>query len=448
MMNIQEFKTALFAKGREQGFGHMEIFYSTNKATTVNVLNQEVKSYVIAEQGGLSFRGIYQNQMGYSYTEKIDELSIDLLVEEAVGNAQVIEMDEQEELFAGADHYETLHRYSEAVAKVSPQELITAAFAMEQAALGADPLVKRVINCSVAKSEGETLIDNTLGLHCHEKHTSISAGVYLMASDGDKTATGGEYDFTLKDFGALQVKEIAKTAAQEAISKLDVESIGTGNYPIIFRYDAATQLLGSFVSVLSGEVVEKGFSRLQGKLGKKIAGSNVTLLDDPVMEDVPGGATFDAEGYPTKKLALIKEGILLSFMHNLKTAKKAGTQSTGNAGKSGYNGTVSVGPHNLYLQPGARPLADLISDTDHGIFLVELQGTNAGINAISGDFSLSAIGFLIENGKVGRGINQITVSGNLYELLNQIDEIGSDLVIKSSVSSPSIKVKSLTVAGK
>ena len=386
--------------------------------------------------------------MGYSYTEKIDKNSIDLLVADAIENAQIIEMDDQEELFAGADHYETLHRYFEPVANLAPHELITAAFDMEKAALAANPLVKQVINCSVAKSEGETFIDNTKGLHCHTKHTNVSAGVYLMASNEKQTATGGEYDFTLRDFGKLNVKEIAETAAREAVSKLDVDSIATGNYPIILRYDAATQLLHSFASILSGEVVEKGFSRLQGKLGEKVGGSNITFVDDPLMAEVPGGASFDAEGFPTKKLELIKEGMLQSFMHNMKTAKKAGTLSTGNAGKSGYNGTVSVGPHNLYLQPGLESLADLISETNHGICIVELQGTNAGINTVSGDFSLSAIGFLIENGKLGRGINQITVSGNLYDMLYQIEDIANDLQIKSNVSSPSIKVKSLTVAGK
>lgn len=447
-MNIQEFKDTLFANGREQGFTDMEIFYAASKSTNVTVLKQEVKNYVIAEQGGISFRGLYEGKMGYSYTEKIDEKSITLLVSEAIENAQVIEMADQEELFGGGEKYETLHRYTEAVANIAPQELIAAALTMEKAALAANPLVKQVINCSVAKSEGETLIENTQGLHCHEKYTNVSAGVYLMASDGEQTATAGEYDFSLKDFRELNVQEIAEKAAGEAVSKLDVDSIETGNYPIIFRYDTATQLLRAFASVLSGETVEKGFSRLQGKLGENIGGKNITLIDDPLMEDVPGGATFDAEGYPTKKLELIKEGTLLSFMHNRKTAKKAGTKSTGNAGKSGYNGTVSVGPHNLYLQPGYGSLEDLMDNVDRGIFIVELQGTNAGINTVSGDFSLSAIGFLIEKGKLGRGINQITVSGNLYEMLNHIEEIANDLQIKSSVSSPSIKVKSLTIAGK
>jgi len=447
-MDIQDFQEKLFEKGKDRGFGDMEIFYSSNKSTAVNVLNHEVKSYVITEQCGVSFRGLYKNNMGYSYTEKIDEKSIDFLVVEAMGNAEIMEMDDQEELFAGADHYETLDRYSQAVANVSPQELIDAALTMEDAALAADALVKRVIQCATVKSEGETIIRNTKGLNCHSKYTNLSAGIYLMAADEKQTATGGEYDFTLKDFTKLNFKEIAETAASEAVSKLGADSIQTGNYPIIFRYDTATQLVRAFMTNLSGEVVEKGFSRLQDKLGEKIAGDNVTIIDDPFMADVPGAAAFDAEGYPTSKNELIKAGKLLRFMHNRKTGKKAGTQSTGNAGKSSYSAPVSVGPHNLYLQPGEVSLTEIIENTATGIFIVELQGANAGINAVSGEFSLYGMGFLIENGVLGRAINQITVAGNLYEILNNIEAIANDMHIKDTVSSPSIKVKSLTISGK
>lgn len=447
-MDIQDFQKKLFEKGQENHFGDMELFYSSTKSTSVKVVDHEVKSYMITEQGGISFRGIYHNKMGYSFTEKFDEESMDLLVTEAMENAEVIEMDDQEELFPGADHYATLNRHSEDIVKISPQELITGAFEMENAALAENSLVTKVIQSSVAKSEGEILIANTKGLHCHSKYTNLSAGIYLMASDGKQTTTGGEYDFTLKNSAALNFKEIAKTAAGEAVSKLGADSIETGNYPIIFRYDTATQLINSFITIFSGEIVEKGFSRLQGKLGEKIGGNNITLLDDPLQEETPGGTSFDAEGYPTKKIELIKDGVLLSFMHNLKTAKKAGTYSTGHAAKNGYNGVVSVGPHNVYLQPGQVSLPDLIEKTNNGILIVELQGTNAGINTVSGDFSLSAMGFLIENGTQGRAINQMTVSGNVYELLHHVEEIANDLQIKSTVSSPSIKVKSLTVAGK
>jgi len=447
-VEIKDFQSKLFAKGKKKGFREMETYYSATKSTTVNVLDHEVKNFAITEQRGISFRGIYKEKMGYSYTEKIDETSIELLVAEAMENAESIEMDDKEELYAGADYYESVNQYSQEASNLSPKELIGAAIAMENTALQVSPFVKRVIQCSAVKGEGETIIANTKGLYCTAKYTNLSAGIYLMASDGGQTTTGYESDFTWKEFVAIDSQVIAEKAAQEALSKLGANSIETGNYPIVLRYDTATQLLNAFTSNLSGEVVEKGFSRLQGKLGEKIAGANITILDDPFMEDAPGVAAFDAEGYPTRKNELVKDGILLSFMHNRKTAKNAGRESTGNAAKSSYSASLSVGPHNLYLQPGQTTLSELITETETGIFIVELQGTNAGINAVSGDFSLSAIGFLIENGKLGRPINQITLAGNLYEVLHNIEAIANDLRIKGTVSSPSIKIKSLTVSGK
>ena len=447
-MDMQDFQTKLFAKAKTSGFLEMEIYYSATKSTTVNVLHHEVKSYGITEQKGVSFRGIYKEKMGYSYTEKIDEGSIELLVTEAMENAESIEMDDKEELYAGAQRYETVNQYAEEVTNISPQALIETAFTMENTALQANPFVKRVIQCSVAKSEGERLIANTKGLHCTAKYTNVSAGIYLMANDGTQTATGYESDFTWKDFGDINSKEIAEKAAKEALSKLGADSIDTGNYPIILRYDTATQLLNSFVGNFSGEVVEKGFSRLQGKLGEKIAGDNITIIDDPFMPNAPGATAFDGEGYPTRRNHLVKEGILQSFLHNRKTAKNAGTESTGNAVKGGYSAPLSVGPHNLYIQPGSATLTDLIQNMEKGIFIVELQGTNAGINAVSGDFSLSAIGFLVENGKIGRPINQITLAGNLYEVLHNIEVVADDLHVKGTVSSPSLKITALTVSGK
>jgi len=447
-VEIKEFQTKLFAQGKKKGFLEMEIYYSALKSTIVNVLDHDLKNYGITEQRGVSFRGLYNEKMGYSYTEKIDETSIDLLVTEAIENSRVIEMDDKEELYAGAEQYIAVNQYSKEVTDISPQELIEAAFTMESTALGVNPFVKRVIQCSTVKSEGETIIANTKGLSCTSKYTNLSAGIYLMASDGVQTATGYESDFTWKGFANIDSKEIAEKAAREALSKLGADSINTGNYPIILRYDTATQLLNSFASNLSGEVVEKGFSRLQGKLGEKIAGDNITIIDDPFMPDVPGATAFDGEGYPTKRNELVKKGMLLSFMHNRKTAKNAGTASTGNAVKGGYSVPLSVGPHNLYIQPGEVALADMIATINKGIFIVELQGTNAGINAVSGDFSLSGIGFLIEEGKIGRPINQITLAGNLYEVLHNIEMVANDLHIKGTVSSPSIKITCLTVSGK
>jgi len=447
-MDISQLQETLFEKGRQRGFSDMEIYYSSGRSTNVKVWDREVRGYETVEQRGVSFRGIYNNRIGYSYTEKLDDETADFLIHEALENAKSLDINEIEALFEGADQYEKLENYSEALAALSPEALINAAFEMENTALNADSRVQRVIESGVSSSCGEIAIINTRGLNCHSKYASASGGIYVMAGNGEQTTTGSEYDFSLKDFSKLNFKEIAVKAVEDAVSKLGAAPIASGNYPVIFRYDTATQLFGTFVSSLSGEAVEKGFSKLRGRLGEQVAGVNVTVIEDPLKENVPGAAAFDGEGYPTRQLELVKEGRLMTFMHNRKTAGKAGTVSTGNARRNGYRAAVAVGPHNVYLKPGNMSLEEMIEKTQNGILIVELQGTNAGINYVSGNFSLYATGQLIENGKLVCPVNQITVSGNIFEILANIEEIGGDLRIRGAVTAPSIKVGALTVSGK
>ncbi|MGG4132500.1 TldD/PmbA family protein [Paenibacillus illinoisensis] len=446
-MNIYEFQKGLFEQGKQYGFSDMEIFFSSSKSTSLSVQNGTVKDYNITESAGLSFRGIYKEKMGYSYSEKISVESIDFLLKEALENAEVIEIDDEEELFESSERYEAINNYSEDIALLPVEKLIESAFAMERTVLQADSRIKQVLDCTASKNLYEVAIMNTKGLNCYSQGSTASAAVYVMASEGGQTSTGFYYDFTLTDFSEIDVHHIADTAAAEAVSKLGAESLPSGSYPVIFRYDTATNLLGSLVSSLSGENVEKGLSKLRDQLNKKVLGSNINIIEDPLMIGAPGAAAFDAEGYPTQTTSLVEAGKVLSFMHNRKSAKKAGVSSTGNASKYSYRSTVAVGPHNVYLKPGERGVDEIIKDTEKGIFIIELQGTHSGINSVSGDFSLYASGFLIEDGILIKPVNQITVSGNIFDALNNVDEIGNDLVIRGSVTAPSVKVRSLAIAG-
>src|SRR5699024_532902 len=182
------------------------------------------------------------------------------------------------------------------------------------------------------------------------------------------------------------VEEIAKKAVKEAVAKLNAQSIESGRYPVIFREDAATSLLGSYIGLLTAENVQKGYSKFAGKINQQVAGENISFIDDPLMPNVPGNITFDSEGFATKRKVIIKNGQLQTLMHKRKTAKKYGVESTGNAVKSGYRGTLSIGPYNLYVAPGEQTLDDLVGTIDRGLLIVELQGLNAGINVIAGDF--------------------------------------------------------------
>jgi len=451
-MDVREFQAKLFEKGKAVGFTDMELYYQSDRETTVRVFKGEIDAYLIAEKGGVAFRGEIAGKMGNSFTEKIDEESIDLLLSQARENAEILETENKEDLFAGSPSYVSLNLYSESLKNTAPDELIEAAKRLEQTAAEADPRVDLVNMCSVVNHESELTIVNTKGLNCHTKGNLAVAMVSVVAKEADGIASAYENGFSKRDLADLNVTEIAKVAALESVSRLGGQSIESGDYPVIFEKGAAAALLQAFSSIFSGEAAAKGLSLLQGKVGTSVVGANITIVDDPHLAGAPGSVPFDSEGMATARHEVIRDGQLLTFLHNRKSAKVAGVESTGNAMKSNYRSPVTVQPNNLFIVPGEVTLEQLIAGTERGLLIVDLQGIHAGTNAISGDFSLSCLGYLIEAGQVSRPVNQITVSGNFIHMLNSVDALGNDLHFKGfgrgACGAPALKIKSLSIAGK
>ncbi|HML45936.1 MAG TPA: metallopeptidase TldD-related protein [Clostridia bacterium] len=184
-------------------------------------------------------------------------------------------------------------------------------------------------------------------------------------------------------------------------------------------------------------------------MGEVIAAPCVTLVDDPLLPEGMATAPFDDEGVATYRKPVIEAGTLKTLLHNLKTAKKDGVQSTGNAAKSGYAAPVRVSPSNFFFQPGADDLAALCARMGEGLVITDVSGLHAGANAVSGDFSLLSKGYRVRNGEKAEPVEQITVAGNFYTLLKDIVAVGSDLTFPfGGVGSPSVWVKALSVAGR
>jgi len=450
-MDVKQFVQTLFAQGRAAGFTEMEVYHSVNRDLTVRVFKGDIDAYNVEEKGGLSFRGLYNGTMGYSFAEKLDAASIELLIHEARENAEIIDANEQVELFSGSERYQSF-RASEKIASLSPEVIIDAALELERTALEADPRIHLVNYCILQRSESEVLLLNTKGLDCRMERASASCGISVLAKDGDDVASAMEYGFAFDEFDDLSVREVALSAAQQALSKLNAQTVQSDEYPVILRGDVMASLLQQFTPLFSGEQAAKGLSLLQGKVGEQVAAAQVTLIDDPHLSEGPGSTPFDAEGVATKRLELIKEGQLLTLLHNRKSAAKAGVETTGHAVKGTYRSPVSIAPTNLYLQPGTQSLDDLIESIDQGVLIVELQGLHAGANAVSGDFSLSALGHWIEGGQIVHAVNQITVSGNILQLLGGVEALGHDQRWRGggrgAVAAPSVKVRALSVAGK
>ncbi|MCL2170991.1 MAG: TldD/PmbA family protein [Defluviitaleaceae bacterium] len=451
MADLKAFKDKLFAAAKAAGLAEYELYTQSGASFSVSVFNGEVAQYTDAVSVGASFRGKYNGKMGYAYSEKIDDSVIDFLVNSAKENATIIEEDEVEEIYPGDSSYPEIVTYNPALAAVNTEDKIAAALAVEKSAKESDERVKSVPYCGFTSAEFDFSIANSKGLDVSRKTNFCYSFAHCQVADETGVKMGGE-SFVGRDFGKLNPTDLGKISAEKALAKLGAKSIESGKYPIIFEPSQAASLLGVFVGGFSGEAAQKGFSLLKGKLGEAVASAVVTIIDDPLLPNALASTPFDSEGVASRTKTVIDKGIFKTFLHNTKSAKKDGVAPTGNGFKMDFKSPVAITATNFFIQPGEISADDLAAKMGRGLMITSMQGLHSGANPISGDFSLSADGFLIEDGKIVRPVEQITISGNFFQVLKDIEEVANDLIFKSpsatnNVASPSILVKSLDVAG-
>ncbi|WP_313346184.1 TldD/PmbA family protein [Sedimentibacter sp.] len=440
----------IFNEGKKQGLGDMEVYYSSGRSLSLKVFKKELDGYSLSESEGISLRGVYNGKMGYSYSEKVDESSIELLVRNVIENATIIDSDDEEYIYEGSKEYREIKIFNEALEKVEESDKIKFVKQLEFEALSLDKRVESVDSCVYGDGYGEAIISNTKGLYLHDKSNIAYTYVQVVAKEGNDIKTGLAYR-TGNDFSKFDPKEIAKEAVDEATALLGAKSVKSGDYPIIIRNNAAADLLESFSSIFSAENVQKDLSLLKGKLGQKIGSDKFTLIDDPYLKEGLSSKSFDGEGVACKYKKVIDKGVLKTYLHNLKTAKKDGIETTGNASKGSYKSSIDISPSNFYVEKGEKTLDEMISEIGSGIMITELQGLHSGLNSISGDFSLAALGYEIKDGKIIGPVEQITVAGNYFEMIKNIEDVGSDLKFglpgEAYIGSPSLKIKKLAIAG-
>jgi len=320
---------------------------------------------------------------------------------------------------------------------------------METLAKNYDKRVDSVNYCMYGEGTGKRVIRNSKGLNLENDDDGAHVYLSVVIKDGNETKTG----YSLKhftDFNSFQPKEAAEEAVERALSLLYSKSLSSGKYDVIIKNEAFVDLMDAMSGIFSAEVVDKGLSKLKDKIGEKVASEKITIIDNPLMED---GIfkTFDDEGVSTKEKILIENGILKTYLHSLKTANKFGVEPTGNGQKGSYKSSVVVGAYNFYIQPGNISYESLLKKMNNGLVLIEFDGIHAGLNGISGDFSLSTRGYLVENGIICGAINEITLAANYFDLLLNLEEIGNDLKFSypfGKAGSPSILFRKIDIAGK
>ena len=447
----QEFMDILLRKAAEAGFLQAETFFENGRSKEIQILEAEVSMFESSVLQGVSFRGLQNGQMGYAFAEELTDSAMVFLLDQAAQNCAVLESEEEETIYQGDTDYRTVSVFSEDIDALTFDTFAQMGLDLEKKILAADPRIVAVDDCFVTYGSSDAQIQNTLGLHL--SHASNLMFVYANARcvENEQVKTGDSYWFG-RDLSTLDISSLAAKVVAETTGKLGASPVPSGKYSIILDASAAADLLSTFSEIFSADLIQKGFSLLGDKMNTRIAPEFFTLRDDAITEKSITAIPFDSEGVATKNKILINKGILTSILHNRKTAAKAGTQSTGNGFRSGYKGSVSIGSTNFYIEPGEKDLQSLLQEEDNGLYIKELAGLHSGTNTVSGDFSLSCEGYVIENGKIGRAVDQITFADNFYLLLHKIHRIGSDLFFNppsdaGSIGSPSLVIRDVAISG-
>jgi PmbA protein len=225
---------------------------------------------------------------------------------------------------------------------------------------------------------------------------------------------------------------------------LGARKVKTCECPVVFDPEIAASLVGQLASAVSGYSLYKGASFLVGKLGEKIASEFVTVIDDGTISGALGSKPFDGEGLPTRKKTVVERGILRSYLLDTYSGKKLGLPSTANASRA-VGGAPGVSPANFFLLPGSHTPEEIIGSVENGFYVTELIGH--GVNLVTGDYSRGAVGVWIEKGKLAYPVEEVTIAGNLKEMLANVEMVGSDLEMRNRISAPTIKISRMTVAG-
>jgi PmbA protein len=338
-----------------------------------------------------------------------------------------------------------LDLYSADVYSLPGEERISYARRAEKAALDFDPRIKNSEGGSFDAATGHKVLANSHGFVGEYRRSYCSVAAVPIAQNENGSMQRDYWFSVARNLGRLESPEhVGTVAAQRTLRRLGARKGKTAHVPVVLDPLVAASMLDHIFEGVNGDSVYRGASFLAGKLGQKIAGDRVTVIDDGTIVGGFGTSPFDGEGIPTRRTVVIENGVLKSYLLNTYTAKKLGLQTTANASR-GLAGTPGIGPGNYFLQPGTKTPQQIIGEIKEGLYITEFLGH--GANLVTGDYSRGASGMWISGGELAYPVEEITVAGNLKDIFFNIAEIGNDLEFRGAMACPTIRIEGLTVGG-
>lgn len=401
-----------------------------------------------AGQRGVSLRVLRNGRLAMTSTSDMSEAGLALLVRDAIELADLSEPDllmgpADPELICAPPHPE-LDLYDDEIGSIDAEQALSRATKCETASLAEDARIQLSEGATFSRTSSARAMVLSGGFEGAVRGSYASLSTVPVVEDiGGKKRRGHYWTAKRHQEDLLSEVEVGREAARRTLAKLGSKKVDTGELAIIFDPDAARSILGTFAGVIVGGALWRKSSYLLDRLNTLVASELVNVYDDPLIVRGPGSKPFDGEGLRTKKNLIIERGVLKSYLLDCYSARKLGMTPTASASRSG--GSVGASTSNFFLQSGEHSLDAMIKRTARGLLVTEMMGF--GFNALTGDFSRGAGGFLIQDGKVIHPVSEVTISSNLDTMLKGIDLVGNDLDLKTSTASPSFRVTSMTLSG-
>jgi PmbA protein len=452
LAELLELGDTILRQARERGGADMVAECVLRSGAELSAKVRKGEPELVEEAGTRSagLRVIQGKRVASTSTSDLTERGIERFVADAIELVQL----SQEDPFAGpADpkllcdpaKQPDLDLYDPAGGSVDAAQAIAMAREGEAAAFAFDPRITNSEGATFGRNAGGVAIVLSSGFRATYKGSYQSLYVVPVAADaGGKNRRGYHYSARRYLADLDPPAEVGREAARRTLRKLGARSVPTCEVPVVFDPDAARSILGMLAGCIMGSSIWRKSSYLVGREGTRVASDLVNVVDDPLMPRAPGSRPFDGEGLASRRNVVVEKGVLKTYLCDSYSARKLSRESTASASRGGGAG---VGPSttNFILQPGTDSNEAIVKSTPRGLYVTEMMGF--GFNAVTGDFSRGAAGFWIENGELAYPVSEVTISLNVDQLWQTLDAVGSDLDLRTSTASPTIRIARMTVAG-
>jgi PmbA protein len=446
--SLAELADEVVRLARERGAADAECTIAEGEEFSANLRMREVESIKQAGSRAAGLRVVTARRTGSAYTSDLTPAGLRQMVNAAIELAALT----TEDPFAGLPEAADLGRFEGDlalfcgdVAALSTETKLDCARRAEEAALNYDPRISNSEGASFDSHLGRHAFANSLGFagEYNSSYCSLSA-VPVARQDHSMER---DYWFSMsRGFAGLEPPEqVGRIAAQRALRRLGAAKVETQKVPVVFEPRTARSLLDHIFEAVHGVSIYREESFLAGKLGEKIASDKLTLVDDGTIPGLFGSSPFDDEGVATRRTVVIERGVLKSYLLNTYAARKLGLRTTGNAAR-GLTGNAGIGHGNFFLEKGVQTPEEIIGSIANGFYVTELMGF--GVNIVTGDYSRGAAGLWIRNGELAFPVSEVTIAGNLKDMLMDLEAVGSDLEFRGSTAAPTLLIPEMTVGGR